>query len=211
MVGHYPRRENIRAAHPRSIAISGMRAFAAKCQRLFAVASDAGRSANQDFNARRPTNPPGSVTISYGVFPPGRLPYAVGMTVQDLAAAAGGLTDFASGIRVVRGGTNSRQNLSRHSELHPSPESLPHVSAVARSNAPSYSALATFSRRCHRQLHLGQLFVHGHWGLSTQASRLCRLSQSRQATPGVPLACISASLAWRGCAVHYAIQFRRAG
>lgn len=28
------------------------------------------------------------------------------MSVEDLVSAAGGLTDFASGIRVVRGGTN---------------------------------------------------------------------------------------------------------
>jgi hypothetical protein len=50
--------------------------------------------------------PSGSVRISYEVLRPGDYPYAVGMTVQDLVAAAGGLTDFASGIRVVRGGTN---------------------------------------------------------------------------------------------------------
>jgi hypothetical protein len=50
--------------------------------------------------------PAGSTRISYEVSRPGDYPYAAGMRVQDLVAAAGGLTDFASGIRVVRGGTN---------------------------------------------------------------------------------------------------------
>jgi len=50
--------------------------------------------------------PSGSVRISYEVLRPGDYPYTEGMRVQDLVAAAGGLTPFASGIRVVRAGTN---------------------------------------------------------------------------------------------------------
>ncbi|MCX6923397.1 MAG: SLBB domain-containing protein [Verrucomicrobia bacterium] len=48
----------------------------------------------------------GGVGISYEVMRPGEYPYTDRMTVEDLVNAAGGLTDFASGIRVVRGGRN---------------------------------------------------------------------------------------------------------
>lgn len=50
--------------------------------------------------------PLGSVRVSYEVSRPGDYQWTPGMRVQDLVAAASGLTDFASGIRVVRGGTN---------------------------------------------------------------------------------------------------------
>jgi hypothetical protein len=50
--------------------------------------------------------PVGSVRIFYEVQRPGDYPYTTGMKVEDLVRAAGGLTDFSSGIRVVRGGTN---------------------------------------------------------------------------------------------------------
>ena len=50
--------------------------------------------------------PFGSVRISYEVLRPGDYPCTLGMSAEDLVRAAGGLADFASGIRVVRGGTN---------------------------------------------------------------------------------------------------------
>src|SRR6266403_4474024 len=50
--------------------------------------------------------PVGGVRISYEVRRPGDYPYTSGMKVEDLVNAAGGLTDFSSGIRVVRSGTN---------------------------------------------------------------------------------------------------------
>ena len=50
--------------------------------------------------------PSGSVRISYEVLRPGDYPWKAGMTVETLVSIAGGLSDFASGIRVVRGGTN---------------------------------------------------------------------------------------------------------
>jgi protein involved in polysaccharide export with SLBB domain len=48
----------------------------------------------------------GSVRISYEVLRPGDYPWKAAMTVESLVTAAGGLSDFASGIRVVRGGMN---------------------------------------------------------------------------------------------------------
>jgi protein involved in polysaccharide export with SLBB domain len=53
-----------------------------------------------------PQVPVGQVRISYEVLHPGDYPYRDGMKVEDLVNTAGGLSDFASGIRVVRGGTN---------------------------------------------------------------------------------------------------------
>ena len=50
--------------------------------------------------------PLGCVRVYYEVLRPGDYPYRDGMNVEDLVNTAGGLTDFASGIRVVRGGTN---------------------------------------------------------------------------------------------------------
>ena len=50
--------------------------------------------------------PVASVRISDEVLRPGDYPYASGMKVEDLVNAAGGLSDFSSGIRVVRHGTN---------------------------------------------------------------------------------------------------------
>ena len=47
-----------------------------------------------------------SVRISDEVLRPGDYPYTSGMKVEDLVNAAGGLSDFSSGIRVVRHGTN---------------------------------------------------------------------------------------------------------
>ena len=62
--------------------------------------------------AEQPTSPsgqavlPGHVRISYEVRQPGDYPYKRGMSVEELVEAAGGMTDFASGVQVVRGGTN---------------------------------------------------------------------------------------------------------
>jgi hypothetical protein len=63
----------------------------------------------QQADASKPPDNPvpvGGVRISYEVRRPGDYPYTIGMKVEDLVSAAGGLTDFSSGIRVVRGGTN---------------------------------------------------------------------------------------------------------
>lgn len=48
----------------------------------------------------------GIVEIRGEVIRPANYPYTSGMKVMDLVRLAGGLTDFGSGIRVVRGGTN---------------------------------------------------------------------------------------------------------
>jgi hypothetical protein len=50
--------------------------------------------------------PPGSVRIYYEVKQLGDYPCQPGMNVRDLVRQAGGLSDFASGIRVERSRTN---------------------------------------------------------------------------------------------------------
>jgi len=53
-----------------------------------------------------PGPPNGMVKIQGEVLHPGEYQYKSGMKVMDLVTAAGGLSDFGSGIKVVRGGTN---------------------------------------------------------------------------------------------------------